>query len=792
LLVTRANFLNHGFSIMSRRSKGKPAAVPSSALRAKGTLSLKSASRPAGLNGRWTVAGVCIFLAAIVWVVFGQTLGHGFVNYDDSLYVYENPTVIRGLNLKGIEWAFTHVVCANWHPVTMMSHMLDCQWYGLNAGGHHLTNVLLHTSAVILLFLVLRQMTGAPWRSAFVAAVFAIHPLRVESVAWVAERKDVLSGLFFMLTLWAYARYAQGRSRGERREANAGSSSLAPDPRPSTLDYWLVLLFFALGLMCKPMLVTLPLVLLLLDYWPLNRFRTAAATEPIFRLARNRIPARLVFEKLPLFGLAAASCMVTIFAQHEAIQPFENFSLPLRLGNAAVSYVAYLGQMFWPSGLAALYLFTPGSVGVSGAVLSLILLAGISTGVFILRRRRPCFLTGWLWYLIMLTPVIGIVQVGAQARADRYTYLPQIGLYLLLTWAVADLCAGWRHRRVVLGGGATIILLALILCARAQTACWRNSELLWTHTLACTSDNFVGHNNLGNALLKMNNVDKAIIHFQKALQIKPDYAEAHYNFGNALLKKGGVDEAIDHFQRALQIKPDYADAHNNLGTALFKKGNVDEAMVHYQKALQIKPDYADAHNNLGTALLKKGDMDEAIVHYQKALQIKPGYADAHYNLGNALLQKGRVEEAIVHYQNALQIKPDYAEAHNNLGSVLFQKGSVGEAIVHFQKALRITPDYAEAQNNLAWVLATSSQASLRNGNQAMALAQQANQLTGDGNPAFLGTLAAACAEAGRFPEAVATAQSALQLAETQSNPALAEAIRSQLKLYQAGVPFHSN
>jgi tetratricopeptide (TPR) repeat protein len=688
---------------MSRRSKKKAPAVRSSApVSPAGEMpgladsrSPESECRPAGLNDRWTVPGVCIFLAAIIWVVFGQTLGHEFVNYDDDFYVYENPAVTQGLTLQGIIWAFTHVHCSNWHPLTWVSHMLDCQFYGLSPGGHHLTNILLHTATAILLFLILRQMTGALWRSAFVAAVFAIHPLRVESVAWVAERKDVLSGLFFMLTIGAYARYAQRRSRVEPsslRSAASGSREpgaqavSALDPRLSALDYCLVLLFFALGLMCKPMLVTLPLVLVLLDYWPLNRLRADAATEPVFRLAGRLVPRRLVFEKLPLLGLAVASCAVTIFAQTKSILPFENMSLSLRVGNALISCVAYLGQMFWPSGLAVLYPFTAGGVGVSEVVLSLVLLAGISTGVFILRRRRPCFLTGWLWYLIMLAPVIGIVQVGAQARADRYTYLPQIGLYLLLTWAAADLCAGWRHRRVVLGGGSMIILMALIFCARAQTAYWRNSESLWTHTLACTSDNFIGHNNLGIALLKTGNVDEAMVHYQKALEINPDFAEAHNNLGNFLFQKGSVDEAMVHYQKALEINPDYAEAHYNLGYALLKMGNVDEAIAHLQKALQINPDYAEAHNNLGYALIQKGSVDEATAHFQKALQINPDYADAHNNLGNILLEKGSVDEAIIHFQKALQIKPDFAEAHKNLSNALLQKGRVDEAIPHFQKA----------------------------------------------------------------------------------------------------------
>jgi hypothetical protein len=370
--------------------------------------SLKSESHTAGLNDRWLVPGVCIFLAAVIWGVFGQTLGHEFVNYDDNAYVYENPEVAQGLTLLGIIWAFTHVHSANWHPLTWISHMLDCQFYGLNPGGHHLTNILLHTATAILLFLVLRRMTGFLWRSAFVAAVFAIHPLRVESVAWVAERKDVLSGLFFMLTIGAYVHFVQ-KSEIRNPKFEAGNQALSLQFLSSGY-YWLVLLFFALGLMCKPMLVTLPLMLLLLDYWPLGR--VAGGEWPVTRFGVQvpQLPGatkrseggstlnHLLLEKLPLLGLAVASGVVTLFAQHEATQPFENMSLPLRMGNALISCVAYLGQMFWPSGLAVLYPFAAGDVWVSKVVLSLVLLAGISGGVFVL-RRRPYFLTGFRWAL---------------------------------------------------------------------------------------------------------------------------------------------------------------------------------------------------------------------------------------------------------------------------------------------------------------------------------------------------------------------------------------------------------
>ncbi|MGA2243228.1 MAG: tetratricopeptide repeat protein [Verrucomicrobiota bacterium] len=741
---------------MSGKSKEKTAAVhPIPPVSPAGEMPEEEVSRPpksespaAGLNDRWQVAGVCIFLAAITFAVFGQTLRHEFVNFDDGLYVYEDPVVQKGLTREGIVLAFTHVYASNWHPLTMMSHMLDCRLYALNAGGHHLTSVLLHTASVLLLFLVLRRMTGCLGRSAFVAAVFAIHPLRVESVAWVAERKDVLSGLFFMLTLWAWVRYVE-KTKGQRPKAK--------------VFYGLALLLFALGLMSKPMVVTLPFVLLLLDYWPLGRvtgggWRVAGADSRVAPHTSRLTPriSHLLLEKLPLLGLAVASCVVTLFAQHEAMQSSEKVSLPLRLGNAAISYVAYLGQMFWPSGLAVLYPFTAGSVGLSKVVLSLVLLAGISGGVFVLRRRRPYLLTGWLWYLIMLAPVIGVLQVGWQARADRYTYLPQIGLYVLLAWAAADLCAGWRHRRVVLGGLATVILVGLIFCARAQTSYWRNSESLWTHTLACTSGNVEAHNNLGSVLLKM----------------------------------GRVDEAIAQYQQALQIKPDNAEVHNNLGNVLLQKGQVDEAIVHYQKTLQIKPDSAEAHNNLGNALLQKGRVDEAIAQYQKTLQIKPDSAGACYNLGNVLLKKGQVDEAIVHFQKAMQIKPDYAEAHYILGNILLRKGDVDEAIAYFQKTLQIKPDSLDVLNNLAWLLATSPDAHIRDGVQAVKYAERACELTHYGVTLLVGTLAAAYAEAGRYDDAIAAAQKACALAAAAGEQGLLRRNQDLLALYLKHQPYH--
>ncbi|MGD0816234.1 MAG: tetratricopeptide repeat protein [Verrucomicrobiota bacterium] len=604
-------------------------------------------------------AVICLALAAITFAVFGRTLTHGFVDYDDGTYVFDNAMVFHGLTLRGLAWAFTSTHAANWHPLTWLSHMLDCQLYGLHPGGHHLTNVLLHTATVIALFLVLRQMTGALWRSAFVAAVFAIHPLRVESVAWVAERKDVLSGLFFMLTIAAYVRFAR---------------------RPGPARYALVSLLFALGLMCKPMLVTLPLVLLLLDYWPLRR-------------GDSRKLSGLVMEKLPLLALSAASSVATLLAQSREIQASGSFSLPWRLGNALMAYMIYLGQMVWPSGLAAFYPYPPAHWPAWEMALAGLLLAGLSWAAWKQRRNQPWLLTGWLWFLVMLLPVVGIVQVALQSHADRYTYLPQIGLYTALTWLAAEWCAQRRTSRAALGSLMAAVLAALGACAWKQTAYWKDSQTLWTHAASCTTDNYV----------------------------------AHFKLGSLFLQSGQLDEAIAHFQSALQFRPDYAQAHNNIGAALLQEGKVDEAILHFQKALQLSPAYGQAENNLASAFLQKGKFDEAIAHLQRALQLEPA----------------------------------------NPGVL----------------------------NTLSWLLAAGPDPSLRDGTKAVQLALRANALAGGHNPLILHTLAAAFAQAGQFPQAMETAQRALQLALAQSNTQLAASLQFDLRLYHASrslpIPAHT-
>jgi tetratricopeptide (TPR) repeat protein len=648
-------------------SSSPPVSPVSQDLEIKGPRPPGTQSWTAHLSERWQVVGVCLFLAAIIWVVFSQTAHHGFINYDDGAYIVQNSGVTNGVTYHGVVWAFTWVHAGNWHPVTWISHMMDCQIYGLNPGGHHLTNVLIHTATAILLFLNLRGMTGNLWRSAFVAAVFAIHPLRVESVAWISERKDVLSGLFFMLTIGAYVRYA-------RRRWSAGR-------------YGLVLLMYAMGLMSKPMLVTVPLVLWLLDYWPLNRFRNDPAARPNFRLA-----GKLILEKVPLLVLSVAVCAITIVAQHGTIQQAEeSSSLSLRLGNVLNSYVVYLGQMFWPVHLVVLYPFPHHGLNISGVILSAVLLAGISAGAFILQRRRY-LLTGWLWYLIMLVPVIGIVKVGFQSHADRYTYLPQIGLYLLLTWATADLCANWRYRRLLLGGGATVILTALTFCAHTQASYWRNSESLWEHALAYTKDNYIAENSLGYLLLKKGDVDGAIAYCQKALELKPDFVDAHNNLGNALLRKGRVDEAIIQFQKALEIMPDNVDAYNDLGNALLKKGLVDEAIIQFKKALAVEPNNKIVRDNLENALLQKGSVDEVVIRYREALQATPDNAGVLNNLAwlLATCPDGRIRngvQAVTYAQRACQLTQySVAPLAGTLAAAYAEAGRYDEAIAMEEKA----------------------------------------------------------------------------------------------------------
>jgi protein O-mannosyl-transferase len=705
-------------------------------------------------SARRQVLGVCFFLVVITWLVFGQTIRYDFVNYDDNEYVYANPAITSGLNPHGIIYAFSGRHARNWHPLTTLSHMLDCQLWGARAGGHHFTNIVLHTIAVVLLFLVLQQMTGAIWQSAFVAALFAIHPLHVESVAWISERKDVLSAVFFTLTLGAYVRYVRSPSIGR---------------------YLTMSILFALGLMSKPMLVTVPLVLLLLDYWPLQRFGGRSSIK------------RLALEKIPLLALSAAGGFVTLWMQQSSVALTEELPLIWRVANGLVTYAIYLRQMIWPVGLAVFYPHPGDQLPIWEIGLAIVLLGLVSAGAIALRHKRPYLVTGWFWYLIMLLPVIGLIQVGSQAHADRYTYLPQIGLYLLLAWAITDALTSRLQRRI-LAVTASVAIIALAWCAHVQASHWRNGESLWGHALAVTSGNFMAHDGLGECLANRGRLDEAIDQFQKALNIAPGYPELETNLILALTKKGRTDEAISHLQTLLKEDPNNAQAHYNLGNALQKKGDSQGAIAAYEKALSIQARYPAAHYYLGIALDQNGQIDEAIAHYQEAVKEQPNYPQAYCLLGNDLLQKARVDDAIAAYEQALKSRPTYPEVENNIGLALLQKGRPSEAIAHWQNALAGQSDSVDSLNNLAWVLATFPESWIRNRKQALALAERANQLSGDNNPAILRTLAAAYAENGRFTEARVTAERGLQLANAQENLALVNIFEGDLARYRANTP----
>ena len=571
----------------------------------------------------WKIVGICIFIALAVWMVFGQAIGYGFVNYDDDKYVYENPMVQKGMTWAGFAWAFTYGQIGHWHPLTWLSHMLDCQLYGLNAYGHHMTNLLFHTATAILLFLVLRQMTGALWRSAFVAMVFAIHPLRVESVVWVSERKDVLSGFFFTLTLGAYVRYVRNP--------------------PSYVRYVTVVLLFALGLLSKNMLVTLPFVLLLLDYWPLGRLEPA--------VPHSLRP--LLVEKIPLFLLSLASCVAT-FLVPEKVNRLNWMPFSFRLENAVVSYVIYLKEMVWPAGLAIPYLST--HLTIWKVTVSAMLLAVISVGVFVFQRHRY-LVVGWLWYLGMMVPVIGIVQISYYVQADRYTYLPQIGLYILAAWTTAELCSSWRHGRLVLTVGGAMIIAVLIFCARIQILYWQNTETLFQHALAVTQNNIVACNKLASFYSRQGRMTEAMDYYVRALQINPDDSDVLYDLGNAFAQRGDWDNAISSYRHALQVTPNQADILNNLGFALAAKKQFADAVVCFEAALKLDPDSADAHNNLATVLFIQKNFDEAVRHFREALRITPGNPQIYSNLGDALVKQGQTTEAARCYQEALRLKP---------------------------------------------------------------------------------------------------------------------------------------
>jgi tetratricopeptide (TPR) repeat protein len=602
--------------------------------------------------------------------VFYHVLQHGFLDLDDPDYVTQNTHVKDGVTLAGIRWAFVSGASANWHPLTWISLMLDAQCYGDFARGYHFTNIFFHALNAVLAFLVLRKMTGNTWPSAFCAALFAWHPLRVESVAWIAERKDVLSGIFFWLTLLVYARFAQ--------------QSKSPGAK-SKVRYFAALSLFALGLMSKPMLVTVPFLLLLMDYWPLQRFNISTLQ-------------RLLLEKIPFFTLSFVSCIVTFLVQKNWGAVVESQSLEHRLANAAVSTVRYAEDFVWPANLAVVYSLPDHwpFLAVAAAVIFIICVTALA---IVQARRRPWLFVGWFWFIGMLVPVLGVVQVGLQAMADRYTYLPIVGLQLALIWTLAELRFSWHQFLKPLA--AATALVACIFQTRNQITFWKSPETLYEHALGATQRNYLAECYLGTTLLNENRFSEAELHFQQALKLKPDFSDARFKFGVALVQSGRDNDALVAYDQLLKQNPGHALADYNIGIVLLGQNHPAEAIPHFKNTLTKKPNYDPAIVALGTAEAKLGNADLAISYFKQSLALKPDNAVAEFNLANTLTDLHRDAEALTHFERALRNDPDFDDAHCNYGNALGTLGHPAEAREHFRRALMLNPKNFNACFGLA-------------------------------------------------------------------------------------------
>jgi tetratricopeptide (TPR) repeat protein len=615
---------------------------------------------------KYRIPLLCFLLGAVTFAVYLPVRNHEFVLYDDDNYVINNPSVKSGLSWQNVKWAFTTGRASNWHPLTWLSLMLDVTIFGVKSGPLHLVNVLFHVANTILLFLILSRMTKMFWPGAFVAALFALHPLHVESVAWVAERKDVLSTLFWLLTTLAYTCYCQ---------------------RPSAARYITALVFFALGLMTKPMLVTLPFTLILLDYWPLNRLNSQ------FKILNS------FTEKLPFFILTVISSIITFLAQRKggalAVIPFKE-----RIANAVCSYLAYIGKMFWPTRLAVLYPHPANFLPVSMAVITLIILIIMTVFFIRLGRRYKYLVVGWFWYIGTLVPVIGIVQAGSQAMADRYTYIPLIGLFIIIAFAAADVVKKISSAKYIISVLAIVILLACTLATSAQLKYWKNSSSLFEHTLAVTKNNPNILNNYGNVLSSRGRHAEAVNRFSEALKFLPDAPDIHNNLGKALLGLGRTDDAIEQYKIALKLDPRYNLAHCNLGIAYAAKGDYDKAIEEYKIYLGANANVGELHENLANMLAGQGKVDDALSQFQLALAAKPDSAEVLSNLGFAFAQKGDPNQAIDYYNKALQLDTNNIITHGRLALALAAVGKLDESIVQCRVVLAADPNDAEMQTNL--------------------------------------------------------------------------------------------
>jgi len=810
---------------------------------------------------KWLPIAICFGLILTTAILYWPVRNHEFIALDDPDYVTSNPHARAGLTAANIKWAFTKSHSSNWHPLTWISHMVDCQFFGMDAGKHHLVNVGFHAANSALLFLLLYYMTGAIWRSGFVAALFAFHPLHIESVAWVAERKDMLSTFFFMLTLLAYARYVRGAAIPAGSAAVLGGST-PPNSSPlgtplhtrhTAFFYILTLVLFALGLMSKAMLVTLPCVLLLMDFWPLGRFSLASFKD------QKPVLIRLVVEKIPFFALSLGSCLMTIWAQGtgHSIATIDEVPLWYRLLNAIMAYAKYVAKMFVPTKLVILYPLGA-QLNFWRATIVAILLIGCLAVAFRMAKNHPYLLVGWLWFLGTLVPVIGILQVGSQAMADRYTYIPLIGLFFALAWAATEFVRSAPWGKIALCISGLAILVASFAQSTKQLAHWKSSRTLFEHVVQVNPQNFLAlialgnmaskehdyqkgyeylssavkaaptcaaaymglaiaqegigqrqeavtnymvalqlepynpeiHNGYGASLIDLGEPEKAEVELRKALEQKPDMVEPWINLIIALRNQGKVQEAMKECNNLLKLDPTSDLAHVNLGDTLMQSGKMDEAIVHYREALRLNPKSQDALVDLGLALSDKRDFPGAAAQFEALLKLAPQNAKAVDGLGYVLAMQGKCEEARPKFREALKLDSRYPYAHFHLALCLSGQGETKEAIDEYRKALDLNGKLPLALNNLAWVLAASPDPALRNGPEAVEMAERACKLTNNEQPFYLGTLAAAYAEAGRFSDAIQKAEMARDLAQKGGLAGVAQRNEELLAYYRAGKAFH--